>query len=247
MNIIICDDYQHMSSMAAQVFIKYLTANPRAVLGLATGSTPIGLYQNLITSYQSGEISFESVTSFNLDEYIGLHRDHPQSYYYFMHRQLLNHVNIQGQRVFIPSGTEEDYGAYCQWYEDQIAEAGGIDLQILGIGSDGHIAFNEPGTALGSRTHITELDHQTIDDNARFFDSKADVPRRAITMGVATILEAKEIILLATGQNKAQAVRDAIEGPLSSECTASALQQHPNVTFYLDSAAAELLKHEYKH
>ena len=161
-----------------------------------------------------------------------------------MHQQLLNQVDIQSQRVFIPSGVEEDYGAYCQWYEDRINEAGGIDLQILGIGSDGHIAFNEPGTALGSRTHITDLDHQTIDDNARFFDSKADVPKRAITMGVATIMDAKKIILLATGENKAEAIRDAIQGPVSSDCTASALQHHPNATFYLDQAAAALLQNE---
>ncbi|MBA61617.1 MAG: glucosamine-6-phosphate deaminase [Planctomycetaceae bacterium] len=242
MNIVICNDYQHMSAIAAQVFINCLQANTQAVLGLATGSTPVGVYQQLIESYKAGEISFAEVTSFNLDEYIGLHRDHPQSYYYFMHQELLNHINIEGQRVFIPSGIEENYGAYCQWYEDQISQAGGIDLQILGIGSDGHIAFNEPGTALGSRTHITELDHQTIDDNARFFEAKADVPRRAITMGVATIMEAREIILLATGENKARAIRDALEGPVSSQCTASALQQHSNVTFYLDSAAASLLQ-----
>ena len=244
MNVVICDDYQQISTLASQVFIDCLQSNPRAVLGLATGSTPIGCYKNLIDSYQAGEISFAEVTSFNLDEYIGLHRDHPQSYYYFMHQQLLNQVDIQSQRVFIPSGVEEDYGAYCRWYEDRINEAGGIDLQILGIGSDGHIAFNEPGTALGSRTHITDLDHQTINDNARFFDSKSDVPKRAITMGVATIMDAKKIILLATGENKAEAIRDAIQGPVSSECTASALQHHPNATFYLDQAAAALLQNE---
>ena len=243
MNIVICDDYQQMSARAAKIFIDYVKANAQAVLGLATGSTPIGVYQQLIEGYKTGDISFAEVTSFNLDEYIGLHRDHPQSYYYFMHEQLFNHVDIQGQRVFIPSGVEESYGTYCQWYEDQITDAGGIDLQILGIGSDGHIAFNEPGTALGSRTHITELEHQTIADNARFFASKAEVPRRAITMGVATIMEAQQIILLATGENKAQAIRDAVEGPISSECTASALQHHPNVTFYLDAAAASLLLH----
>ena len=244
MNVVICDDYQHMSTLASRAFIDCLQSNPGAVLGLATGSTPIGCYKNLIDSYKAGNISFAEVTSFNLDEYIGLHRDHPQSYYYFMHQQFLNQVDIQSQRVFIPSGVEENYGVYCQWYEDRINEAGGIDLQILGIGSDGHIAFNEPGTALGSRTHITDLDHQTIDDNARFFDSKSDVPKRAITMGVATIMDAKKIILLATGENKAAAIRDAIQGPVGSECTASALQQHPNVTFYLDKAAAALLDNE---
>ena len=244
MNVVICDDYHHMSTLASRVFIDCLQSNPGAVLGLATGSTPIGCYKNLIDSYKAGNISFAEVTSFNLDEYIGLHRDHPQSYYYFMYQQFLNQVDIQSQRVFIPSGVEENYGVYCQWYEDRIKEAGGIDLQILGIGSDGHIAFNEPGTALGSRTHITDLDHQTIDDNARFFDSKSDVPKRAITMGVATIMDAKKIILLATGKNKAAAIRDAIQGPVGSECTASALQQHPNVTFYLDKAAAALLHNE---
>ncbi|MBK94733.1 MAG: glucosamine-6-phosphate deaminase [Planctomycetaceae bacterium] len=244
MNVVLCDDYQQMSTQAATVFAECLAANPAAVLGLATGSTPIGVYENLIARFKAGEISFAEATSFNLDEYIGLHRDHPQSYYYFMHQQLFNHVDLPSQRIFVPSGVESDYGAYCQWYEDRITEAGGIDLQILGIGSDGHIAFNEPGTALGSRTHITELDHQTIDDNARFFQSKAEVPRRAITMGVATIMDARKIILLATGEHKATAIRDAIAGPVSSECTASALQQHPDVTFYLDSAAACLLPAE---
>ncbi|HCA50889.1 MAG TPA: glucosamine-6-phosphate deaminase [Planctomycetaceae bacterium] len=244
MNVVICDDYQHMSQLAAQEFIECLQAKPSAVLGLATGSTPIGVYTHLIAQFKSGSISFAEATSFNLDEYIGLYRDHPQSYYYFMHQQLFNHVDLPGQRIFVPSGVENDYGQYCQWYEDRIAEAGGIDLQILGIGSDGHIAFNEPGTVLGSRTHVTELDQQTIDDNARFFDSKADVPRRAITMGVATILEARKIMLLATGENKAVAIRDALEGPVGSECTASALQQHPDVTFYLDAAAASLLTKE---
>ena len=241
MNIIILDTYEELSIHGAGFFIQTLTSNPAAVLGLATGSTPIGVYRELIRMHQEEGFDFSAVTTFNLDEYIGLHRDHPQSYYSFMQQELFQHINISPESIHVPSGIEYNFGTYCQWYEDAITTAGGIDLQILGIGTDGHIAFNEPGTVLGSRTHLTDLDQQTIIDNARFFDSADDVPRRAITMGVATIMDAREVILLATGENKAAAIQAAIESPVSSECTASALQNHPNVTFLLDPAAASML------
>jgi glucosamine-6-phosphate deaminase len=244
MNIIILDTYKELSIRGADFFIQTLTSNPAAVLGLATGSTPIGVYQQLIEQHQAGQLDFSDVTTFNLDEYIGLHRDHPQSYYSFMQQELFQHINVSPDRIHVPSGVEDNFGAYCQWYEDAIIATGGIDLQILGIGTDGHIAFNEPGTALGCRTHLTDLDQQTIIDNARFFDSEDDVPRRAITMGVATIMDAREVILLATGENKAVAIQAAIESPVGSECTASALQNHPNVTFLLDPAAASLLTNQ---
>jgi glucosamine-6-phosphate deaminase len=244
MNILILDTYEELSIRGADFFVQTLTSNPAAVLGLATGSTPIGVYQQLIAQHQAGQLDFSAVTTFNLDEYIGLHRDHPQSYYSFMQQELFQHINVSPDRIHVPTGVEDNFGGYCQWYEDAIIAAGGIDLQILGIGTDGHIAFNEPGTALGSRTHLTDLDQQTISDNARFFGSADDVPRRAITMGVATIMDAREIILLATGKNKAAAIQAAIESPVGSECTASALQNHPHVTFLLDPAAASLLTNQ---
>jgi glucosamine-6-phosphate deaminase len=244
MNITILPDYEQLSIRAADFFVRCLQTHPSAVLGLATGSTPLGVYQQLIVHSHSGDIDFSQVTTFNLDEYIGLPADHPQSYYSFMQREFFQHLTVPPARIHIPSGVETDFGTYCQWYEDQITESGGIDLQILGIGTDGHIAFNEPGTALDSRTHLTDLDPRTINDNARFFDSAEEVPRRAITMGVATIMDAREIILLATGENKAAAIHDAIEGPVGSDCTASALQNHPKTTFLLDPASASLLTNQ---
>jgi len=182
------------------------------------------------------------VTTFNLDEYVGLTRKHPQSYHYFMHENLFQHINIPKQNIHIPSGTTENYEAFCAWYERRIVECGGIDLQILGIGSDGHIAFNEPTSSLGSRTRIKTLAKQTIDDNARFFDSSEDVPVYAITMGVGTILEAKKILLLANGEHKAEAVANTIEGPVCSMCTGSALQLHSDTMIIIDRPAAGELK-----
>ncbi len=188
-------------------------------------------------------LDFSQVVTFNLDEYVGLPKDHPQSYHYFMHENLFKHINIPPQNIHIPAGTTSNYAAFCRWYEERIKQCGGIDLQILGIGADGHIAFNEPGSSLGSRTRIKTLARQTIEDNARFFGGRVeDVPIYAITMGVGTILEARKIFLLANGRNKAKAVAAAIEGPISSMITASALQLHPDVTFFLDEEAASELK-----
>ncbi len=187
-------------------------------------------------------LDFSQVTTFNLDEYVGLMRDHEQSYHYFMHENLFKHINIPNQNIHIPSGTTENYTAFCSWYENRIVECGGIDLQILGIGSDGHIAFNEPSSSLGSRTRIKTLAKQTIDDNARFFDSVEDVPIYAITMGVGTIMEAHKLLMIANGQSKAEAVAAAIEGPVTSMITASALQMHADVVCVLDKEAASRLK-----
>jgi len=193
--------------------------------------------------HQEEGLDFSQVTTFNLDEYVGLTRKHPQSYHYFMHENLFQHINIPKQNIYIPSGTTDNYEAFCSWYEQRIVECGGIDLQILGIGSDGHIAFNEPTSSLGSRTRIKTLAKQTIDDNARFFDDLAeDVPVYAITMGVGTILEAEKILLLANGASKAKAVAQAIEGPVTSMITASALQLHPDVMYIVDKPAASALK-----
>ncbi|HYW77947.1 MAG TPA: glucosamine-6-phosphate deaminase [Thermoguttaceae bacterium] len=242
MEIIVSDSVEEMSRTAARLVARTLNSKPNAVLGLATGSTPLGLYKELVRMHQEEGLDFSQVTTFNLDEYVGLTRKHPQSYHYFMHENLFQHINIPKQNIYIPSGTTDNYEAFCSWYEQRIVECGGIDLQILGIGSDGHIAFNEPTSSLGSRTRIKTLAKQTIDDNARFFDDLAeDVPVYAITMGVGTILEAEKILLLANGASKAKAVAQAIEGPVTSMITASALQLHPDVMYIVDRPAASAL------
>lgn len=241
MEILIYETYEEMSKAAAKSVAELLNSKPNAVLGLATGSTPLGLYKELVRMHKYEGLDFSQVTTFNLDEYVGLKKDHPQSYHYFMHENLFKHINIPLQNIYIPSGTTDNYAAFCAWYERRIKECGGIDLQLLGVGSDGHIAFNEPSSSLGSRTRIKTLARSTIQDNARFFEKIEDVPIYAITMGVGTILEARRIIFLANGANKADAVAKAIEGPVTSMITASALQLHPDVTAYLDRAAASKL------
>jgi len=242
MEVIICPTYEETSKAAAQEVAKVMNTKPNAVLGLATGSTPLGLYQELVRMHREEGLDFSQVTTFNLDEYVGLTNDHPQSYHYFMNENLFKHINIPRQNVHIPSGTTRNYLAFCQWYERRIEECGGIDLQILGIGSDGHIAFNEPGSSLRSRTRLKTLAKQTIEDNARFFKEKEKVPIYAITMGVGTILEVRKLLLLASGKSKAEAVAAAIEGPVTSMVTASALQLHPDSMILLDDAAAGELK-----
>jgi len=242
MEIIVHDSPEEMSKTAARAVARVINSKPNAVLGLATGSTPLGLYKELIRMHVEEGLDFSHVTTFNLDEYVGLTQDHDQSYHYFMHENLFKHINIPAHNIHIPSGTTGNYAAFCEWYEDRIVECGGIDVQILGIGSDGHIAFNEPTSSLGSRTRIKTLAKQTIDDNARFFDSAEDVPIYAITMGVGTILEADKIILLANGESKAEAVAAAIEGPVTSMITASALQLHHDSLFLIDKGAAGNLK-----
>lgn len=242
MEIIIKEKYKQMCAEAARVVAQVINSKPNAVLGLATGSTPVGVYKELIRMHKKEGLDFSQVTTFNLDEYVGLPPKHKQSYHYFMQENLFRKINVPPQNIYIPSGTTDNFHAFCEWYEQRIVDVGGIDLQILGIGSDGHIAFNEPGSSLGSRTRIKTLAQQTIKDNARFFDKTADVPIYAITMGVGTILEARQILLLANGENKAAAVAAAIEGPVTSQCTASALQLHRDTTIYMDTAASALLR-----
>lgn len=242
MQVLIREDYDEISQVAAQMVARTMNSKPNAVLGLATGSTPLGLYRELVRMYESGALDFSQTTTFNLDEYVGLGRDDPQSYHNFMHENLFKHLNIPLQNTYIPSGTTDNYEAFCEWYENRIVECGGIDLQILGIGTDGHIAFNEPSSSLGSRTRIKTLAKQTIEDNARFFDRAEDVPIYAITMGVGTILESRRLILIATGEAKADAIAATIEGPVTSMITASALQLHRDATILLDRAAASKLK-----
>jgi len=242
MEIQITSSYQELSKAAAKVVASVLNSKPNAVLSLATGSTPLGLYTELARMHKEEGLDFSKVMTFNLDEYVGLPRSHPQSYHSFMYENFFKHINIPSQNVCIPSGTTDNYPAFCAWYEKRIRDAGGIDCQILGIGSDGHIGFNEPASSLGSRTRIKTLARQTIEDNARFFDNTKQVPIYAITMGVGTILEARKVLLLANGKNKAKATAAAIEGPVTSMVPASALQLHPDVTAFLDAEAAGDLK-----
>jgi glucosamine-6-phosphate deaminase len=242
MEIIIREDYQAMSELAARMIEQQLLRKPNSVLGLATGSTPVGTYKELIRLHREKGLDFSRVVSFNLDEYLGLPPSHPQSYRFFMDENLFKHINIPTGNIHVPYGHAESVLDFCDWYEQEIQNHGGIDLQILGIGGDGHIAFNEPGSSLGSRTRLKTLTEQTIDDNTRFFDSKEEVPRFAITMGVGTILEARKIILLANGKKKAEIIAEAIEGPITAQVSASALQLHRDTVVILDEEAASKLK-----
>jgi len=245
MLVIIKKTYEQVSQEAARIIATAIKNKPNLVLGLATGSTPLGTYRELIRFHKEQEVDFSKVTTFNLDEYLGLNPDHPQSYHYFMHHNFFDHINIKSRNIHIPSGhMRRDYEEYCHKYEDDIRKVGGIDLQIVGIGKDGHIGFNEPTSSLGSRTRVKTLTAQTIDDNKRFFKAGEQVPECAITMGIGTILEARRILVLASGLNKAQAVVKAVEGPVTAMVTASALQLHRDVTIILDERAAGELHHK---
>ena len=240
-NIIVCKDYDEVSSEAFKVMRETLDkGNP--VLGLATGSTPVGLYKKMIADHNSRGTSYKDIVTFNLDEYVGLPKDHEQSYYTFMHENLFNHIDINEENVNIPEGNTTDPEAAAKAYEDKLKQYS-VDLQVLGIGSDGHIAFNEPGTAFESETHITDLAEQTIQDNARFFDNDpSQVPTKAITQGLASIMRAKSILLIATGANKADAVYGMIKGGKTTDCPASILQDHESVYVILDEAAAAKIR-----
>ncbi|MBN1511025.1 MAG: glucosamine-6-phosphate deaminase [Phycisphaerae bacterium] len=242
MEIIIRETYEQMSRLAADVIRHQLLKKPSSVLGLATGSTPIGTYKELVRMHQEEGLDFSKVITFNLDEYLGLPPSHDQSYRYFMDQHLFNHINVDPKNIHVPYGHAEDIEEFCEWYEAEIKRTGGIDIQVLGIGGDGHIAFNEPGSSLGSRTRLKTLTKQTIDDNARFFAKEEEVPRFAITMGVGTILEAKKIIMLANGPKKAEIVAEAIEGPVTAQVSASVLQMHRDVVVILDAEAGSRLK-----
>lgn len=197
MEVLIADSYEEMSSRAARMIVDLISTKPNAVLGLASGSTPLGLYAELVRLHRAEGLDFSQVTTFNLDEYVGLQSDDPHSFHHFMQKHFFQHVNIPSGNIYLPSGTTGNYAACCSWYEERIRERGGIDIQILGIGSDGHIAFNEPGSSLSSRTRLKTLSQRTIQDNARLFERPEDVPVYAITMGVGTILESRHIMLLA--------------------------------------------------
>ncbi len=240
-NTIIKKNYDEVSSEAFKIMKDVVTSTPRPVLGLATGSSPVGMYKKMIADHNSNGTSYQNCVTFNLDEYVGLPKTHDQSYYTFMHENLFSGIDVPEENIHIPNGEAADEKAACVDYENELKKYI-VDIQILGIGSDGHIAFNEPGTPFTSETHLMDLTEQTRRDNARFFDGDIDeVPTEAITQGLASIMRAKKIVLIATGANKAEAVYNMIHGPKTTDCPASILQDHADVTVIMDEAAAAKL------
>lgn len=242
MEVIIQPDAQTASVVAARLVSHQLRDKPNAVIGLATGNTPILLYNELVRKYREGHMDFSRVTTFNLDEFVGLPPTHPSSYHSFMDKHLFNHINVPRPRIFIPDGMATDVPTACDEYERRIREAGGIDLQILGIGTEGHIGFNEPTSSLGSRTRTKTLTSRARHDFAYLFGGEHKVPKHIITMGIGTVMEAREVVLLAFGKSKAQAIARAVEGPVTSMMPASILQMHPVVKIIVDEGAASLLQ-----
>ena len=230
-------DYADMSRKAANIISAQVIMKPDCVLGLATGSTPIGLYQQLVAWYEKGDLDFSEVRTVNMDEYKGLSRENDQSYYYFMHHNLFDHVNLPAENSHLPNGMEPDSDKECRRYSELIRSMGGVDLQLLGIGHNGHIGFNEPGDAFDNDVHCVDLTQSTIEANKRFFASADDVPKQAYTMGIKTIMQAKKILIVASGEDKADIVRDAFFGPITPKVPASVLQLHNDVTLVADEAA----------
>lgn len=237
MKIYKAKDYKDMSRKAANIISAQVIMKPNCVLGLATGSTPIGTYDQLVEWYNKGDLDFSEVTTVNLDEYKGLPRTNDQSYYYFMHQNLFDRVNIDPERTNVPNGMEPDAEKECGRYEELIRSLGGVDLQLLGLGHNGHIGFNEPGEAFEKETHCVDLTESTIEANKRFFASADDVPKQAYTMGIKTIMQAKKILIVVNGENKADIVERAFFGPVTPEVPASILQLHNDVTLVGDEAA----------
>ncbi len=239
-------DYDAISKEGTRIVAELVRRKPDCVLGFATGNSPLGMYRELIRMHREDGLDFSKVTTFNLDEYVGLPPEHEQSYHYFMWENLFKHINVGQRHVNIPHGMADDIEGHCVWYEEQIEKAGGIDLQILGIGENGHIAFNEPGSSLGSRTRIKTLTEKTRQDNARLFDSMDQVPKYAITMGVGTIMDARKLLMLAGGKGKADAIKNTIEGPISAMVPATIVQMHRHATLLIDEAAASSLSGEWE-
>lgn len=242
MEVIILPDAQAVARQAAHLIAQQIHRNPASVLGLATGSTPEPMYAELIRIHREGKLDFSRVTTFNLDEYLGLSPDHPASYHRFMHEKLFDHINVSKDRIYIPDGLTADVPKYCAWYEERIRAVGGIDIQVLGIGSDGHIGFNEPTSSLASRMRNKTLTQKTIEDNKRFFAPSEKVPTEVLTMGVGTIMEARTCILMAHGARKASVIAKMVEGPLTAMVTASVMQLHPRTFVMIDEAAATQLQ-----
>ncbi|WP_217588497.1 glucosamine-6-phosphate deaminase [Lentibacillus saliphilus] len=237
MELIRVKDYEEMSAKACEFVTALMKEQTAPVLGLATGSTPEGLYKRLIDTYQAGDISFDKTTTFNLDEYVGLTQDDPNSYHYYMFEKLFKHINVMSDNTHLPNGAANDVEQECSDYEKLIKSTGSIDLQLLGLGINGHIGFNEPGTSFDSRTHIVALDESTRQANARFFASMDDVPTQAITMGIQSIMEAKHILLLVSGEKKADALASLMNGEVTEAFPASILQKHAHTTVIADEAA----------
>lgn len=240
-NIIKVNNEQQFNETGAGIIASLLQSKPRAILGLATGSTPVGVYQKLIELYNEGVVSFKQANTYNLDEYIGLPANHPESYRQFMNEKLFNHIDILLENTHVPSGSTDDPDQAAEKYSQLLENAGQIDLQLLGLGHNGHIGFNEPNAELQGPTHIVTLDERTRKANARFFNSIDEVPTHAITMGIGSILHAKQILLMAKGEDKAEIVAEALRGPITTQCPASFLQTHPNVVVLLDQAAGRLV------
>ena len=241
MKIYMTEDYQTMSRKAANILSAQIILKPNSVLGLATGSTPIGMYKQLVIWYEKGDLDFAQIKTVNLDEYVGLEPTHEQSYRYFMQNNLFDHVNINPANTNVPDGLVADPQAECDWYNQIIRKLGGIDIQVLGMGHNGHIGFNEPGNAFELETHVVDLSERTIQANARFFASADEVPRQAMTMGIKSIMMAKKILMLVSGEDKAEAVWKAFAGPVTPQVPASILQLHPYVTLVGDKAALSKL------
>ena len=235
-------DYNDMSRKAANIIAAQIIMKPDCVLGLATGSTPIGTYKNLVEMYENGDLDFSQVTTVNLDEYKGLPRENDQSYYYFMHDNLFDHVNIDPANTNLPDGTKEDGAAECARYEKLIKDLGGQDLQLLGLGHNGHIGFNAPADAFVKETNCVNLTERTIEANKRFFASADDVPKQAYTMGIKTIMQSKKILIVVSGEDKAETVKNAFFGPVTPRVPASVLQLHNDVTLVADEAALSLVE-----
>ena len=233
-------DYKDMSRKAANIISAQVIMKPNCTLGLATGSTPLGIYDQLTEWYKKGDLDFSAVHSVNLDEYRGLPKENDQSYYYFMHKNLFDRVNIRSENTNVPNGMEPDAEKECRRYEKLIADLGGIDLQLLGLGHNGHIGFNEPGEAFEKETHCVDLQERTIEANKRFFESADEVPRQAYTMGIKTIMQAKKILVAVSGEDKAEIVKKAFFGPVTPTVPASILQMHNDVTVVADEAALSL-------
>ena len=243
MKIIKTKDYEHMSRVTANLLSAQVIMKPDCVLGLATGSTPVGAYKQLVQWFQKGDLDFSEVTSANLDEYKGLSPENDQSYRYFMNHNLFDHINIRKDHTFVPNGLEPDAEKACDDYNKIIHDLGGIDLQLLGLGNNGHIGFNEPSSSFEKETHCVDLTQSTIDANARFFSSLSEVPRQAYTMGIQTIMQAKKIVVAVSGQGKASIVKEAFFGPITPQVPASVLQLHSDVTVVGDEAALSMLPH----
>ena len=244
MRIYECADERAMSRRAAGIIASQVVLKPECVLGLATGSTPVGAYQNLVEWYKNGDLSFAGVKTVNLDEYLGLAPTHDQSYRYFMQQNLFDHIDVKPENTHVLNGLAADPAAECAAYDEMIASLGGIDLQLLGMGHNGHIAFNEPGDDFGLGTHVVTLSERTIDANQRFFASRDDVPRHALSMGIRSIMGARKILIVVSGEAKAESLARAVAGPVTNAVPASVLQLHQDVTLVADSAALSVLKRE---